>query len=75
LIKEHCSAGISDKAYALWFTASILIFIKAVADVSVVFMVLGLVQIGATATVLFFSKKYQGQVCPAHRYNLAQPNK
>src|SRR2546425_10421582 len=29
LINEHCSAGISIKAYALWFLASVLFLIHA----------------------------------------------
>jgi uncharacterized protein with PQ loop repeat len=72
LIKEHCSAGISRRAYALWFLASILITINAVWADSMVFVVLGVIQVSATAIIYFFSTKYAGQVCPTHRNQITQ---
>lgn len=66
LITEHCSAGISIRAYAMWFIAAILITINAVMDNSIAFIVLGVVQIVATAIIFIFSKKYDGQSCPTH---------
>lgn len=66
LIKERCSAGISRGAFALWFISSILVTVNAVFIQSVVFIVLGAVQISATAIIYTFSTKYSGQVCPFH---------
>lgn len=67
LIQEHCSAGISVKAYAMWFIASVLITINAVVDGSIAFITLGVVQILATAIIFIFSQKYKGQACPSHQ--------
>lgn len=66
LIKERCSAGISRSAYSLWLVSSVLVTINAVYIHSVVFIVLGVVQIFATATVFAYSTKYKGQVCQFH---------
>jgi uncharacterized protein with PQ loop repeat len=66
LIKERCSAGISQRAFALWFIASVLVTINALYIHSMVFIVLGIIQICSTAVISVFSRKYQGQVCPYH---------
>jgi uncharacterized protein with PQ loop repeat len=66
LIKEHCSAGISRSAYALWLFSSILVTINAVYIHSYVFMALGAVQILSTAIIYTFSIKYKDQACPFH---------
>lgn len=66
LVKEKCSAGISRRAFALWLVASILITINAIYIHSVVFIVLGLIQITATAIICVFSLKYEGRICAYH---------
>ncbi len=70
LVKAHCSAGISGRAYALWFVSSILVTINAFSIDSLVFILLGLVQIVATGIIYIFSRRYTGFVCP---YHLAHP--
>jgi uncharacterized membrane protein YdfJ with MMPL/SSD domain len=67
LLSEHCSAGISGRAYALWFVSSILVTVNAVAIQSIVFILLGIVQIGATGIIYIFSWRYKGLVCPYHQ--------
>jgi hypothetical protein len=51
----------------LWFVSSILVTINAFAIDSIVFMLLGVVQIGATGIIYIFSRRYSGMVCPYHR--------
>lgn len=67
LLSEHCSAGISGRAYALWFVSSILVTINAFSIESIVFILLGIVQIGATGIIYIFSRRYKGMVCPFHQ--------
>mgnify|MGYP002684186581 FL=1 len=43
LIQEHCSAGISGRAYALWFVSSMLVTINAIYIHAIVFILLGIV--------------------------------
>ena len=66
LTKEHCSAGISRSAFALWFLSSILITINAAFIRSPVFLVLGIIQILSTGVIYVFSTRYRGQLCPYH---------
>jgi uncharacterized protein with PQ loop repeat len=72
LIREQCSAGISRKAFALWFGASILMTIHAVLLPALVFIVLGAIQIAAISVILVYSAKYRGMVCPLHAANPAR---
>ena len=66
LIHERCSAGISRGAFALWLFASVLMTIHALLLPSLVFIVLGAIQIGAISVILVYSARYRGLVCPSH---------
>ena len=72
LIREQCSAGISRRAFALWFAASVLMTIHAVLLPAVVFIVLDVLQIGAISTILVYSARYRGLVCPVHALDPAR---
>jgi uncharacterized protein with PQ loop repeat len=67
LVREQCSAGISLRAFSLWFTASALLATHAVAIADPVFAVLGLFQLVATGVILFYGHQYRYSVCPWHR--------
>jgi uncharacterized membrane protein HdeD (DUF308 family) len=49
LIRARCSAGISRLAFGVWLLASLLITARAIAVQAGVFIVLGVIQIVATA--------------------------
>jgi uncharacterized protein with PQ loop repeat len=66
IIKEKCSAGISRSAFALWFVSSILVTINAIYIHSLVFTLLGVIQIGSTGIIFFYSSRYKGEYCPSH---------
>jgi uncharacterized protein with PQ loop repeat len=68
LIAERCSGGISIKAYVLWLMAGFLMLVHAAAIEDTVFMALQGYQIGASALVIFFGRKYKDLVCEAHRH-------
>ncbi len=67
LVSAHCSAGISGRAYALWFVSSFLVTINAFWIGSIVFILLGIVQIVSTGLIYVFSRRYKGMVCPHHQ--------
>ncbi len=67
LVKEHCSAGVSLWAFALWLVASILLFAHAALIPDTVFMVMQGVNTLASAVILFFGWLYRGQTCAVHR--------
>lgn len=68
LIKEHCSGGISIKAYCLWFVAALLMLVHAVGIQDPVFIALQGYQIGASALIVYFGRKYKDSLCEAHRH-------
>jgi uncharacterized protein with PQ loop repeat len=72
LIAERCSGGISIKAYALWFAAGFLMLIHAAAIGDPVFMALQGYQIGASALIILFARKYKDSVCEVHRHAVGQ---
>ncbi|HEX2089371.1 MAG TPA: PQ-loop repeat-containing protein [Actinomycetota bacterium] len=66
LVREHCAAGISRSAFGAWLLAALLITSHAVAAGEAVFIALGIVQITATAIVLFYAKRYASSFCAGH---------
>lgn len=68
LTKKQCSAGISRRAYILWLISSLLVTINAIYIESVVFIVLGIIQICSTALIYIYSTRYKNNVCPFHSH-------
>ncbi len=66
LIRARCSAGISRLAFASWFLAALLISVRAIAIGAGVFIVLGGIQIVATALIVFYAARYKDTPCPSH---------
>jgi uncharacterized protein with PQ loop repeat len=66
LVKEQCSAGVSSRAFMLWFIASLLLLSHAYTTRDWVFITLNGANAILTGLVLFYANKYQG-VCASHR--------
>ena len=66
LIRARCSAGISRLAFAVWLLASVLITARAVTIHAGVFIVLGGIQIVATALIMLYAIRYKDTSCPSH---------
>ena len=66
LIRARCAAGISRLAFAVWLLASVLTTSRAVAIHAGVFIVLGGIQIVATALIVVCAARYKGTPCPVH---------
>ncbi len=66
LVKEHCAAGISRSAFALWLVSSVFVTVSAIYIKAAVFIVLGVIQISSTAIIFIYSTKYKNQVCEFH---------
>ena len=60
LIRARCAAGISRLAFAVWLLASVLTTPRAVAIHAGVFIVLGGIQIVATALIVVCAARYKG---------------
>jgi hypothetical protein len=66
LISERCSAGLSRVAFGVWLAASLLVTTHAVAIGATVFIVLGAIQLAATAVILVYTTKYEHSYCASH---------
>jgi uncharacterized protein with PQ loop repeat len=66
LVKEHCSAGISMNAYALWGVASTLFLIHAAMIRDVVFVFAQIVNLVAILAIVICVRKYERQMCLTH---------
>ena len=66
LIKEHCSAGVSTPAFALWCSSSLLFLVHAVVIGDAVFISVQVLSLVANGFVVFYSRRYRGQFCPIH---------
>ena len=66
LAKEHCSAGVSRRAWAMWLVSSLLIGALALHRHDLVFILLQISSLTAAAIILFLAQRYRGMVCEAH---------
>jgi len=71
LVRARCSAGISRLAFGLWLLASVLTTARAIAIHAGVFIVLGTIQIVATALIMLCAARYKDT--PAQSISLASP--
>ena len=66
LVRAHCSAGISPPAFEAWLLAALLTTAHAIAIHAGVFIVLGGIQIVATALIMFYAAQYKDTACLSH---------
>lgn len=66
LIRSRCSAGISRLAFEAWLLASVLTMSRAIAIHAGAFIVLGGIQIVATALIMACAIRYKDTPCPVH---------
>lgn len=67
LIQEHCSAGISRRAYTIWCIAALLLLVHAVMIKDTVFILLQMASGLLTLAILVYAWKYRDGICPTHR--------
>jgi lipid-A-disaccharide synthase-like uncharacterized protein len=66
LAREHCSAGISRRAWAMWLVSSLLVGTLAVHRGDLVFILLQLSSLTSAAVILLLAQRYRGMVCQYH---------
>ena len=66
LVRARCAAGISRLAFEVWLLASLLTTARAIAIGDGVFIVLGGIQIVATAFIMVCAARYKDTPCPIH---------
>jgi hypothetical protein len=66
LAREHCSAGVSRRAWAMWLASSLLVGALAVHRRDLVFILLQLSSLTSAAVILSLASRYRGMVCETH---------
>ena len=66
LAREHCSAGVSSRAWTMWLLSSLLIGVLALHRHDLVFVLLQISSLTSAAIILFLAQRYRGMVCEAH---------
>jgi lipid-A-disaccharide synthase-like uncharacterized protein len=64
--RQHCSAGISRRAWAMWLVSSLLVGTLAVHRGDAVFILLQLSTLTSAAVILALAQRYRGMVCEVH---------
>lgn len=73
LAKEHCSAGISIRAWSMWLASSLLIGSLALYRHDYVLISLAVTSLGSSAAILFLARRYRGMGCAAHTASIHRP--
>jgi lipid-A-disaccharide synthase-like uncharacterized protein len=66
--REHCSAGVSRRAWAMWLVSSVLIGTLALYRRDLVFILLQVSTLTSAAIILYLASKYRGMVCAFHAH-------
>jgi lipid-A-disaccharide synthase-like uncharacterized protein len=66
LRREHCSAGISNRAWWMWLASGLLLGALAVHHRDPVFIALQASSMSSAAAILALAWKYRGLDCGAH---------
>jgi lipid-A-disaccharide synthase-like uncharacterized protein len=64
--REHCSAGISSRAWVMWLASSLLIGALALHRRDAVFISLQAINLLSISVTLFLARRYRGMVCEFH---------
>lgn len=72
LAKEHCSAGISSRAWVMWLISSLLIGSLALHRHDLVFILLQVSSLASAAVILFLAHRYRGLVCETHLHSIPE---
>ncbi len=67
LWREHCSAGISTRAWAMWLVSGLLIGLVALQRGDLVFISLQASTLSSAAVILLLAQRYRGMYCETHQ--------
>ena len=68
LWREHCSAGVSTRAWAMWLTSGVLIGLLAMHRKDPLFILLQISSLTSAAVILLLARRYRGMACGTHAH-------
>jgi lipid-A-disaccharide synthase-like uncharacterized protein len=66
--REHCSAGVSRRAWMMWLVSSVLVGSLAIHRGDLVFILLQISSMTSAAVILLLAYRYRGMVCDYHAH-------
>jgi lipid-A-disaccharide synthase-like uncharacterized protein len=66
LARQHCSAGVSGRAWSMWLASSVMIGALAVHRHDPVFILLQVSTLLSAAAIVFLVRRYRGMICESH---------
>jgi lipid-A-disaccharide synthase-like uncharacterized protein len=66
LARQHCSAGVSGRAWSMWLASSIMVGALALHRHDPVFIVLQASTLLSAAVIVVLVHRYRGMICEAH---------
>jgi uncharacterized protein with PQ loop repeat len=66
--REHCSAGVSSSAWAMWLASGLLLGALAVYRQDPVFILLQISSLTSAIVILFLAWRYRGMACASHTH-------
>jgi uncharacterized protein with PQ loop repeat len=67
LLKERCSAGISIRAYSLWFLGALFFVAYALVIRDVVFIIAQVLNLASICVIVIYARRYENGLCSLHR--------
>ena len=68
LAREHCSAGVSGRAWTMWLASSLLVGAVALQRGDPVFIALQVSTLISAAIIVYLTHRYRGMVCATHAH-------
>ena len=68
LAREHCSAGVSSRAWVMWLVSGLLVGLVAVTRGDLVFILLQASTFTSAAVILVLARRYKGMACETHAH-------
>lgn len=66
LARQHCSAGVSGRAWAMWLASSLLVGALALHRHDPVFILLQASTLASATVIVLLVHRYRGMVCATH---------
>ena len=66
LARQHCSAGVSGRAWAMWLASSLMVGTLAIHRHDLVFILLQASTLLSATAIVVLVHRYRGMVCVAH---------
>jgi uncharacterized protein with PQ loop repeat len=66
LARQHCSAGVSGRAWSMWLASSVMVGVLAVHRHDPVFILLQVSTLLSATVIVVLVHRYRGMICETH---------